>query len=215
MPRRRSTHLRTSGARQTCWQRPQVSSISTCWPVIMRSRRTKPTTRQQTQRVSGMSGSAGILPQPAMLGLRLADKPLGDFRILVVLVSVVTVRPNRAHSARHDVELHVEVTNRQRQAQQALSKRMDGWIAPPSETVDQRASGKFGNVANGSCLSICGRRLRVGDDERSATVGTEIDRSRLPYHGLYDVLSLTSWATRWMDYQRRLIWHFSIQPGFR
>jgi hypothetical protein len=45
-------------------------------------------------------------------------------------------------------------------------------------------------------LRILGRRrLRFLNDERSAAVGAEIYRSRLPFHGLYGVLSLTRWTT--------------------
>ena len=39
------------------------------------------------------------------------------------------------------------------------------------------------------------RRFRFLDDKRPATVGAEINRSRLPFHGLDGVLSLTRWAT--------------------
>jgi len=63
-------------------------------------------------------------------------QPLGDFRILVVLVSVVTVRPNRAHSARHDVELHVEVTNRA--ASSYLNGRMAGSLHRDRRSTRER-----------------------------------------------------------------------------
>lgn len=44
-------------------------------------------------------------------------------------------------------------------------------------------------------LGILRRGLRFLDDESSAAVGAEINRSRLPFHFLYGVLSLTRWAT--------------------
>jgi hypothetical protein len=50
-------------------------------------------------------------------------------------------------------------------------------------------------------LDLLGRRrLRLLDDKRPAAVAAEINRCRLPFHGLYGVLSptrLATWGTCW------------------